>query len=112
MALGGEVDDGAGLMRAQQLRHLVTVTDVAWHQGVAGVVLQALQVLNIAGVGEFVQGDDGLIALSQPVKHEVGADEAGAAGDEDGHGVGIRSNLIEAYIAFMHMKETCIDRHQ
>jgi hypothetical protein len=43
------------------------------------------QVAQVAGVGERVEVDDRLVGRRQPVEHEVAADEAGAAGDEDGH---------------------------
>ena len=55
------------------------------------VAVQAGQVLAVAGVGQGVQVDDGLCAgvgRGQPVEDEVAADEAGAAGDKEGHGRG------------------------
>jgi len=52
---------------------------------VTRIASQALKVFGVASVGEFVEGDDGFVALSQPVEDEIGADEAGAACDEYGH---------------------------
>jgi hypothetical protein len=49
----------------------------------ARVALQRGQVGAVAGVGQLVEVDDGLIARGQPVEHEVAADEAGAAGDKN-----------------------------
>ena len=50
-----------------------------------GVALQRRQGFQIAGVGQLVEVDDGLVGLGQPVEDEVAADETGTAGDEDGH---------------------------
>jgi hypothetical protein len=47
----------------------------------AGVAFEAGVVFEIAGVGEFVEIDDGLIVASQPVEHKIGADEAGTTSD-------------------------------
>lgn len=46
------------------------------------VAPQAGEVFQIAGVGEFVEVDDGLIRLGAPVKHEIGTNEAGATCDD------------------------------
>ncbi len=89
VALGGEVHHRAGLVFGQQAFDQSAVADVALHKGVVGVVLEAGQGFKVACVGEFVEVDDGLIRLGQPVEDKVGADEAGCAGDENGHGVGL-----------------------
>ena len=47
------------------------------------VARERREVAEVAGVGELVEIDDGLVGRREPVEHEVGADEAGAAGDED-----------------------------
>ena len=83
MALGGEVDDRAGPVLGQQPGHQRTVADVALHEHMACIALQAGQVFQVARVGEFVEIDDGFGRLGKPVEHEVAADEAGAASDEN-----------------------------
>ena len=88
VALGGKVHDGAWAVLCQQAVNQRAVADVAMDEGVARVAVQAGQVLAVAGVGQRVQGDDGLCAgvgRGQPVENEVAADEAGTAGDEEGH---------------------------
>ncbi len=80
--LGGEVDDGVGV--THRLFNLGGVADVALNEAVAGVVLDVAQVVEVAGVGELVEVDDIVVVMAQEPAHEVGADEAGAAGDEDG----------------------------
>ena len=85
MALGGEVEHRARLVLRQQLRHQRAVADVALHEDMARVALQRGQVFQVAGVGQLVEVDDGLVGLGQPVENEIAADEAGAAGDENGH---------------------------
>ena len=49
------------------------------------IVDQAGQVLQFAGVGELVEGDDRIVDLRQPVQHKVPANETGATGDDKGH---------------------------
>jgi len=83
VALGGEVDDGARLLFGEQFADQGAVADVALDEDVALVAVQAGEVLQVAGVGEFVEIEDRLVVLSQPVEDEVRADEAGAAGDEN-----------------------------
>ena len=71
---------------AQQRSDEVAVPDVPAHEGVARVIGERRQVAEVARVGELVEIDDGIPAGREPIEHEIGADEAGAAGDED-HGV-------------------------
>jgi hypothetical protein len=85
MALGREVHHRPRAVFRQQAVDQRAVPDVALHEGVPGVALQGGQVLEVARVGQGVEVDDGLIGLAQPVQHEVAADEAGAAGDQDRH---------------------------
>ncbi|CFW50799.1 Uncharacterised protein [Bordetella pertussis] len=85
MRFGGEIDDGAGPVFAQQPAHQRRVGDVAMHQQMARVIAQCGQVGRVAGVGQQVQVDHRLIAAGQPAQHEIRTDEAGAAGDENAH---------------------------
>ena len=53
------------------------------HEAVVGVVVDAFEVLQVTGVGERIQVDDTVLRMVlDPVADEVGAYEAGAAGDE------------------------------
>ena len=85
MAFGGKVEDGAWLVLGQQTADQLGIADIALHEEVARVVLHCGQSFEVAGVGQLVQVEDGLVVLRQPVENEVAADEAGAACDED-HG--------------------------
>jgi hypothetical protein len=87
VALGGEVDDCPYLVLGQEPLDEAAVGDVAADKGVPWVARQAVEVPDVAGVGELVEVYDTLARGGEPVDHEVGADEAGAAGDED-HGAG------------------------
>jgi len=80
MTFSREVQHGAGAVLGQQGIDQGAVAQVALHEVVARVALQAGEVFQIACVGEFVEVDHGLVRLCQPVEHEVGANEAGAAG--------------------------------
>jgi len=50
------------------------------------IAAHRLQIAEVAGVGELVQITTPARRLGKPIDDEVGADESGAAGDED-HGV-------------------------
>ena len=76
--LGGEVDDRLAALRS--LRHGLRVGDVA----LVELVLDAVEVGAVAGVGELVE-DDHLVAGRREAVDEVRADEPGAAGDEHAH---------------------------
>ena len=81
MALGGVVDDRvvAGDDAVQQLR----VADIADDE-LHAVRRQSGDILGVAGVGQLVQdGDVHLGVAVDHVVHEVAADEAAAARDDD-----------------------------
>ena len=86
MRLGGEVHHRARPVLGQQALDQGRIADVALHEDMARVAIKRGQVAPVAGVGELVEVEYRLLAGGQPVEHEVGADEAGAACDED-HGV-------------------------
>ena len=85
MAFRGEVDYGARPMLAQQLGHQGAVADVALHEHMALITLQAGKVVHIARIGQFVEVDDRLVVHGQPVEYEIGTDKACAACDQN-HG--------------------------
>lgn len=93
VALGCAVDDGvvAGDQPVQQLR----VADVA-HDELHAVGGQPGDVLGVAGVGQLVQdGDVDVGVVVHHVVHEVAADEAAAARDDDilNHGICIIQHI-------------------
>ena len=85
MALGCEVQHCAWLVLCQQLRHQAGVANVALHKHMTWVVFKGFQVGQIARVGELVEVDDLLVGTAKPGVDKIAADEAGAAGDKDGH---------------------------
>ena len=81
VALGGVVHDGV-VARDDAVQEL-RVADVA-HDELHAVGGQARDVLGVAGVGQLVQdGDVHLGVVVDHVVHEVAADEAAAASDDD-----------------------------
>ena len=84
--LGGEVHHRARTVRGEEPVHERRVADVAAHEAVARVAAHRLEVAEVAGVGELVEVHHRLATRGEPVDDEVGADESGAAGDED-HGL-------------------------
>ena len=84
MAFGREVDDGVDVVLFDGLGHFVGIADIAPNEGVAGIVADIGQVVQVGRVGEFVVDDDVVVGIfRQHVVDEVGADEAGPAGDKD-----------------------------
>ena len=72
---------------SRRLAHQRSVADVASHEGVARIGLDVAEVREVAGVGQLVEVDDVVVGVrAQDVPHEVGTDEARAAGDEEAHG--------------------------
>ena len=89
MALGCEVEHGAGLVLRQQGAHQMRVADVALHKNMTRVTRQRCQVMDIACVGEFVQVNHCFVRSGQPVQDEIAANKSGAAGHKDGHLKGV-----------------------
>ena len=77
-----------GPVLGEDAAHVGAVGDVPLDEGQAGVVEHVGQVLQAAGVGELVEDDDAGAGLGEGEPHEVAADEAGAAGDEQGFHAG------------------------
>ncbi len=79
MRLGGEVDDRVAARSGARDR--LGIGDV----GLDEPAVTALEIGGVPGVGELVEDDD-LVAAREQALDEVGADEAGPAGDENLHG--------------------------
>ena len=72
-------------MLGEQRCHERSVTDVAASANMPRIARGRREVAQIAGVGQRIEIDDRLAFLREPIENEIGADEAGAAGDEN-HG--------------------------
>ncbi len=94
MAFCGEVDHRARLVLGQQAADQGGIADVALHQLMTSIALQAGQSLGVTRVGELVEVDDGLIAGGQPVEHEVGANKTCAAGHKNCHFLTLKLNEL------------------
>ena len=83
MGFGREVQYRSRAISCQQSLDLRAIANVPAHEHMARIVLQRDEVAQIAGVTELVEIDDRLIARREPVENEIGADEAGASGDQE-----------------------------
>ncbi len=97
VAFGGEVDNGVDAVLGKEALDEGAVADVTLYKHIAALAagffrrlpiarLDIGEVFEVAGIGEGVEIDDAprkIWAPEEPVD-EVRADEAGAAGDEDG----------------------------
>ena len=90
---GGEVDDGVDLVLADHVLDDVQIGDVRLDERDVGPV----EIGPVPGVRQEVERDDGVVGMTlEPVVHEVGADEAGRAGDEDPHGLSLIVIVVAA----------------
>jgi hypothetical protein len=85
MALGGKVHDGARPVLREQRVEQRAVADVALHETVAGIALERSQALRVTRVRQGIEVQHRLAGCGDPVENEVGANEPGAACDEN-HG--------------------------
>ena len=82
MAFRRKVDNAVDTLFLHQPEHRVKITDVRLDEGVIGLVLDVLEVRQVAGVGQLVDIDDMIVRILRDEKpHDVRADEPGAAGD-------------------------------
>ena len=82
VALGRQVEDPGDVVLFDQVACEFQVLDVAHHQLDA---VEALDLLGIRRIGEFVQHHDAVARMvAMPAVDQVAANEARAAGDEDG----------------------------
>ena len=85
MAFGGEVHHRARAMLGEELLEQRGIADVAVDENVSRFPGHGLEARKVAGIGELVEVHHGFAAGADPVEDEVRADEARAAGHEDGH---------------------------
>ncbi len=86
MAFSGQVQDDPHAAFQRRL-NLLAVGDVAIHEPVARMSFQIGEVGEIAGVSQRIEIDDCPIGLGlEEVAYKVAADEAAAAGEENGGG--------------------------
>ena len=84
VGLSRKVDDGAGAVLGEKFGDEFGIADIAANEGMLGIPLKVCEVLEIPCVGELVEVDDGILLECDPIEDEVGTDESGAAGDDDG----------------------------
>src|SRR5947208_16388521 len=85
MALRGEIDDRADVVKLQEPQRQIKVADIAFHERVAIVTLDRYKVLQIARVGELIEVHDGLLALREPLENEIRSYKPCAAGNKYSH---------------------------
>ena len=84
VTLGGQMDDAVDLLVLHQLVEGVEVADVHPHELVIRLVLDVLQIGQIAGVGELVEIDDIILGIFvHKEANNMASDESGTAGDND-----------------------------
>lgn len=82
VTFGGEVHDGLRMVIFKETGHEFAVGDIAFDEGVAGMVDHLGQGVNVAGVGQFIDVGH-FVTLGEGQVNEVAADEAGSSSDEN-----------------------------
>lgn len=83
VGFSGKMDNGVDVAGGKQGFHQGLVQDVAVDKFKVGAGFGLPQIVSVAGISERIQGNDGVgWMVFEPVVDEVGADEAGGAGNE------------------------------
>ena len=82
--LGGKVHHRPRLIPAKQVAHQRGVGNVSAHERMRLACSQRMQILQIAGVSQGVEIHYRRRLTREPMQNEVGADETGAAGHQNG----------------------------
>ena len=84
VALRGQVQDGIDRVLPDQVLDQLGVRDVSADEDVSRILPEVRDRLRVACVGQLVEIDDGPLGTLAPQEaHEIAADEARAAGDQD-----------------------------
>ena len=84
VALGSQMDDAVYLLVLHQLQEGVEVADVHLHKLVVGLLLNVLQVGQVAGIGQLVQIDDVVVrVLVHKQAHHMASYKACATSNND-----------------------------
>ena len=84
VALCGKVDDAIDIVLLHNGAHAVEVADIGLNKGVVRLVLDILEVGEVAGVSQGVEVNDFVLGvLVDKEADDVGTDEAGTAGNQD-----------------------------
>ncbi len=82
MGFSCEMDDAFGLEVLNDGFHQTGVRDITLDELVSGIRCDGFQVIQIAGIGKFVQVEDVVVGLSDLLQDEVAADKTCSACDD------------------------------
>ena len=83
VAFRGEVNDGTRAMHQEHLSQHLTIADIAFHELVSRICGHRGEVGRVPSISQLVQIDDGRRLAGKPLQNKVGADEPGAARNQD-----------------------------
>src|SRR5208282_1130081 len=83
VALGGEMNDGAGLFAPQQVEQKIAIDNVALLEAIARMGFDGAQVVEIACVSQLVEIQDAGRFRGNPLEDKVRANEASATSDKN-----------------------------
>lgn len=82
MALGSKVNDAINPLVVHQLVECLEVADIHLHKLVVGLMLDVLEVTEVASIGQLVEVDDAVVGvLVHEEAHNMRADKSRTTGD-------------------------------
>ena len=84
MTFRSQVDNSINMILLHQFQHLFIITDVCLDESIVFLVLNILQVGQVARIGQLVQIDDMILRIFVHEKsYHMAADKSGTTGDQD-----------------------------
>src|SRR5271155_1789236 len=93
MTLGGKIDDTIRIEFRKYMLDTDVIADISLYKSISAVVGHRCQRIQVACIGQFVDADDFMLALSDKVTDEGGADESSTPCDEQSH----KSDFLQAF---------------
>ena len=83
MTFGRKIHDGTWLVLCQQLSQHFIVTNICLHKDMSRIRTQTSQIFQIAGVGQFINIDNGLIHIGKPLQYKIRTNKTCTASDKN-----------------------------
>lgn len=85
MALGGQMHHSIRLVQGKHPIQLGTVADIYLFEGITIACRYIGQGFQIAGIGEFIEIDNGILSITDDMAHNSRTDKTCATGNENFH---------------------------
>ncbi len=85
MAFSSEVYYGLRFVLSEQPPHELAIADITSYKDMSLITVEITQVVEIPGIRELVQVDNGSFGTRYPIQNEIGPDKTGATRYENFH---------------------------